>query len=347
SFFQKDIKRALAYSTIENSNFLWLSLLIYLFWVVDPNPEIQKLALAYLVVFYISIIHHSVSKTYQFLSLGYLAKIASSTDTDECKGVGRVSGLSFLASSVGSLSFAMVPGTIGFFSESTFLYLGSIVIDMPVTRSLLILPSLIFISTGLAMGAFSHVKLFLSLMLSVPRKQIEPQTPSAFLTYSLNSLGILILLLPVIAWIPFYIQPELKEILPGLFQTWVFKLSFISLFVIVVSLFLIYSKFRHKIWKRQIWDCGSNYRGEDVSIPGSVISDPLFPSVGRFLLNKTGDAKLDSLFLSLMNKLLGFGRYWIHFFETGELTTYLFLSSISLLFSVGVLLLYQKLFAGM
>ena len=136
SFFHSDLKKTLAYSTVENSNFLWLNLLISKFWMGNENPILNQLGFAFLILFYITLTHHSISKIYQFLSFGYLAKLGGSTSTDECKGIGRISGLPFLASSMGSLSFAMIPGTVGFLSESTFLYLTTVVIDLPTTASI-------------------------------------------------------------------------------------------------------------------------------------------------------------------------------------------------------------------
>jgi formate hydrogenlyase subunit 3/multisubunit Na+/H+ antiporter MnhD subunit len=343
SFFHKDIKKSLAYSTIENSNFLWLTLLLSKLWFHDTDVFIAQLGSSFLVLFYITLLHHSISKVYQFLSFGYLAKIAGTTLTDSCKGIGRIAGLPFLAVTMGTLSFAMVPGTIGFFSESTFLYLCSILIDLPVSQSALILPSLVFISTGLALGGASHCKLYLTLVLSVPTSPInEINVPKNSLKLSLQIMGWLIILIPLFLWIPFaFYQPFIQSI-PTFFTTWIIKISAISIFMVLVSIFVIRSRFWHTIKKREIWDCGSKYRGSDVSIPGSVISDPLYPSLGRYILTPDGESKIDTWFFKTIDRVLSLGRYWIKVFETGDLTTYLFLSAVALLVSISIVLLYHS-----
>ena len=342
SFFHKDIKKSLAYSTIENSNFLWLTLLLSKLWFYDTDPATAQLGFAFLVLFYITLLHHSISKIYQFLSFGYLAKVAGTTLTDSCKGIGRIAGLPFLATAMGTFSFAMVPGTIGFFSESTFLYLCSILIDMPVSQSVLILPSLVFISTGLALGGAAHCKLYLTLVLSVPTSIREIPIPNATLKLSLQIMGGLIILMPLLIWMPFvFYQPFIQSI-PAFFTTWILKITTISIITMLIAVFVIQSRFWHTIKKREIWDCGSKYRGSDVSIPGSVISDPLYPSVGRYILSPDGEPKIDIWFFKMIDRVLSLGKYWIKIFETGDLTTYLFLSAVALLISMSIVLLYHS-----
>ena len=343
SFFHSGLKKTLAYSTVENSNFLWLNLLISKFWMGNENPILNQLGFAFLILFYITLTHHSISKIYQFLSFGYLAKLGGSTSTDECKGIGRISGLPFLASSMGSLSFAMIPGTVGFLSESTFLYLTTVVIDLPLSASTLILPALVFICTGLVVGSAAHLKLFLTLLLSVPRNPPKEQSiPSPFLSRSLSSIGILILAIPILIWMPFYSMDILRSNLSSNFISWIFQVSGISILVIVFGIIVFTTKFSHKIKTRQLWDCGSQFRGHEVSIPGSVISDPMFETMGKYLQLGSGESRIDSSILNLITRILNLGRFWSKFFETGDLSTYLFLSAVGLLFSIGILLAYQS-----
>ncbi|MBK8399155.1 MAG: formate hydrogenase [Leptospiraceae bacterium] len=344
SFFHSDLKKTLAYSTVENSNFLWLNIFLSKYWMNNANPVLAKLSYAFLILFYITLTHHSLSKIYQFLSFGYLAKLANSTNTDECKGIGRISGLPFLASSIGSLSFVMIPGTIGFLSESTFLYLTTVVIDLPLSASTLILPALVFICTGLVVGSAAHLKLFLSLILSVPRNTPKENIlPSSYLSNSLSSIGVIILATPLIIWIPFYYSTHLQSLISEKFIQWIYQVSLISLIVLVFGVIVFVTKFSHKITVRQLWDCGSQFKGHEVSIPGSVISDPMFQSMGKYLQLENGESQIDTIILNFINRVLNLGRFWSAFFEKGDLSTYLFLSAVSLLFSIGLLLAYQSL----
>lgn len=344
SFFHFDIKKALAYSTIENCNFMWLNLLISRLWINDPDPVLHDLGLSFLYLFFITLLHHSLSKVYQFLSFGYLAKRAGSTITDDCKGAGRIAGLSLFGMSMGSLSFAMIPGTIGFLSESTFLYLSATLIGLPITNSEMILPALIFISTGLTVGASAHIKLFLSLVLSVPRNpvsSVEPAPPG--IRISLNALGVLIIAFPSLLIVPFIYNNSFSVPVPEILKSWVWQALFISAAVLAFAVLVFTTRLRHRVKTRELWDCGSGYRNHDVSIPGSVISDPLTQSMGKYLLTESGDSRVDAGLLKVITKILNTGRFWNRFFESGELSTYLFLSAVALLISVTMLLTYQSL----
>jgi hypothetical protein len=64
--------------------------------------------------------------------------------------------------------------------------------------------------------------------------------------------------------------------------------------------------------------------------------------MGKYLQLLSGESRLDTAVLNLINKALNLGRFWKKFFETGELSTYLFLSSIALLIFIGILLVYQS-----
>ena len=110
SFFSKDVKKSLAYSTIEKSNLMCLFLFVASFWIASDVEEYSSLGKSFLVLFYLMLLHHSFSKTFQFLAIGYLCKKAKTNVLDLCKGVGRVSGLSSLELGFGTLSFAAIPG---------------------------------------------------------------------------------------------------------------------------------------------------------------------------------------------------------------------------------------------
>lgn len=61
---------------------------------------------------------------------------------------------------------------------------------------------------------------------------------------------------------------------------------------------------RTKISKRKLWDCGGNYGGADIAIPSDGISDPLFPSLGRYFTNVEGNSRLDEGILQGIIKFL-------------------------------------------
>ncbi|MCB1143399.1 MAG: formate hydrogenase [Leptospiraceae bacterium] len=345
SFFHSDVKKSLAYSTIENSNFIWLLILISTLWRNEANSELAGLSHSFYFLFYITMLHHSISKVFQFLSFGYLSKTAGTTLIDECKGIGRLVPLPFFLKGIGSFSFSMIPGTIGFLSESSFLYLASIIINIPTSQSEMILPSLVFIGTGLALGSAAHLKIFLSFFLSRPAKNLSSIAENPIhkgILFSLYGLGFFIVTIPVLIFLPTVSSPEMVSSLPEYFTRWLLQMSMISVIVLVFSIFVLRFRIFHKIETRRTWDCGSEYRGTGVSIPGSVISDPLFGSLGRYVSRKNGDSIIDTGFLKGIQKILELGRFWNQYMESGDLSTYLFLSSIAILVSVAAFLTYHN-----
>ncbi len=340
SFFNHDIKKSLAYSTVENMNLIWLLLFLYSYFY-SLGMEYQLIRNAFLFLFFLALVHHSISKVFQFLSFGYIVKVAGTTSLNLAKGFGRISELSFLASTIGTLSFCAVPGTLGFLSEGTFLYLASLLLDLPISQSVFILPSLIFISIGLTFGAASHLRLYLSLILSIPRNYNSASTPNKTVSTTLELLGLSIFILPVLFWILSsnyisFIHP------PDILKNWFDKAGILSLISFSFLVFIYYFV-SGKITKRVTWDCGSNYKETDVSIPASVISDPLYDSFGRYMNYENGDSKIDFFLFSLIRYVFQKTRGWVEFTKEAELSTYLFISALSLLFAIAIVILFSGL----
>lgn len=367
SFFSRDAKKSLAYSTVENSNFLWLFLFVSSLWIGSDVEEYNSLGKSFLVLFYLMLLHHSFSKVFQFLSIGYICKKAKSTTIDVCRGVGRISGLSSLQLSSGTMSFAVIPGTTGFIAEGTLLYLISKTIDLStVDDSVFFLLAIVLSLSGLVLGSAAHIRLFLPLVLSVPDKKMKAEIEShphkvpRGVTASLNLLGAAIFILPALLVIPTFIMNkyilcnanstyECINILSGkyaLFANWIpsylliwlFKLSLISITMTIFYLSLVSFRWAHQIYKRRIWDCGSNYAGPELSIPASVISDPLYGSIGRYFINKEGELYIDNAVIGGLIHSLNLGKYWIDKVESGEIAYYILFSALSFLFSLGFII---------
>lgn len=335
SFFNRDIKKSLAYSSIENTNLLLLLLFLYVYFYYIED-SFRLIGEGFLFLLFITFLHQSIGKVYQFLSFGYIARIAQTTSLDEAKGFGRVSGLSFSAMTLGTLSFCGVPGTLGFLSEGSFLYMASLLLDLPISKSIFILPSLIFLSIGLAFGAANHLRLYLSLVLSIPQNANSASTPNKTITTTLEFLGLSIFTIPIALFIFHNIAPDVLEF-PIILEDWLYKVGILSTGV-TVFLFIVYKWRFHKISKRVTWDCGSGYKERDVSIPASVISEPLYESVGRYMSTQKGESKVDSFVFNLILSIFQRGRLWIQFTEGAELSTYLFISALSVLVAISIVI---------
>ncbi|PJZ75045.1 hypothetical protein CH373_03215 [Leptospira perolatii] len=341
SFFHRDAKKALAYSTVENLNFLWLCLFLASEWTTSSDPTLASIGNGFKILFYIGMVHHSVSKLYQFLAFGYLCRLGGSTRLDKLRGVGRLSGLPSLLLGMGTFSFALVPGSLGFLTEVTFFYLLAQVTDLGGAQAAAYLPGFVVLLIGMVVGGLAHVRIYLPTVLSMPspalRAWVEKHgshTVPTTVKTALLSLLILLLILPVLltAYLTWGVQTT---------HTGWFKILFV-MSLLFQSLFLyIFLKRSHRIQKRSTWDCGSEHKGEEVSIPSHIFSEPLYSSLGRFFVNREGLARVDSLFHKYSDKVMDVGKYWRSWTSSGEVSNYLAFSSIILLLSI-VLMAMQK-----
>lgn len=301
SLFSKDAKKAIAYSTVENMNFLFLCILLSALWKDSEVENLKVLSRSFSFLFILSLIHHSISKTFQFLSIGYLTKISGFSNVDQNTGVGRVSGLPSSLLSLGTISFLAIPGTTGFLSEATFVKLVAGVLEIPGQSAILVLPLLILVSSGLVLGAAGHLRIFLGMVLSRPRTGWSENKPFRSVFYSIFLSGALILVVSFgISAYALYYSPTTE----WLDEQWYRSLAIVNFVGLGMIVFVGIIGFRTKIAKRKLWDCGGNYGGADVAVPSDGISDPLFPSLGRYFTNEEGNSRLDEGILQGIIKFL-------------------------------------------
>jgi len=343
SFFSKDIKKILAYSTIEKVNFLWLCLFLHKLWIQGIDAEMDFFAEIFLILFYITLLHHSISKSFQFLVFGNLRDLAGTNSIDEAKGIGRIAGIPFLLLGFGTFSFALLPGTLGFVSEATYLYLISRVVDLESGKSIVILPAMVIFIIGLALGSMAHIRLYLTLTLSMPSDELinrnKGKIPSKYTIYSLVYLSLLLTLIPI-ALTGFMTYTGFFQMDKGLNQ-WFLTLFNVSVISFIFYFIMIYGKFSHRIEKRVLWDCGNNYRGSELSIPASVISEPLHDSLGLTTSMIDGESQLDDWLKKKLINLLNIGKIWIREVESGDISNYIAFSSTSLLITLAIIFFYK------
>ncbi|AOP35747.1 formate hydrogenase [Leptospira tipperaryensis] len=337
SVFAKDVRKAIAYSTIENTNFLMLCLLLSALWKESDVEGLKVLSRSFSFLFFISLIHHSISKTFQFLSVGYLLKLSGSSNIDHNTGIGKNSGLSTALLSLGTISFLALPGTTGFLTEATFVKLVAGVLDIPGQSAILILPLLILVSSGIALGAVGHLRIFLGMVVSRPRVNWPENVPPRLVRYSLTVSGLLILgvSLGISAYTLYYSPTKV-----WLDENWYRGLASVNLIGFLMFLVIGIFGLRTKIERRKLWDCGGNYKGPDVAIPSEGVSNPLFASLGRYFTNEDGSSRLDEAILKGIVKLLDTFKTQVN--EADEETI-----SINLAFSSATVVLLLFLIIGL
>ncbi|EIE01780.1 proton-conducting transporter membrane subunit [Leptospira licerasiae] len=301
ALFSREVKKSIAYSTVENMNFLWLSLLLSAYWQASEQESLRMLSKAFAVLFLISLVHHSISKTFQFLFFGYLTKLSGRSGADENTGIGRISGIPTFLAAIGTMSFLAIPGTTGFLSESTFIKLLSAVLEVADTSAALVLPLLILVCTGLAVGAAAHLKLFLGLVLSRPRTNFEDHGKNTTISVSLFLTGALVLISPlIILSLTNYYAVRVE----WLDFSWFRGIGILNVIGLVILLSVGLLGLRHKIKERKLWDCGGLFGGSEVAITSSALSDPLAAPLGRYFADKAGNSRLDKGFIKILLRIL-------------------------------------------
>lgn len=349
SFFHKDPKISLAYSSIESLNFLWLCLIISEMFQFSVDAELMNLSNSFRILFFLGLFHHSFSKTFQLFSIGMVSRLINSNSSDELKGIGRLLGISPLLLGAGTFSYAVLPGTIGFVSEATYFYLNARILDLPIGRSVFLLPSMIFIFFGIVLGGFTHIKLYMSMFLSKPMDNLKilpfGVSQKRWLYISLLSLALVIFIFPLL--LPFFVElPMLRPFADELLIQWFYSISIVSFISItIVFIFILYDYFNQKkfqTFKKKSWDCGGGYNGHELSVPSTVFSKPLKNSLGRYFVNKIGDSIVDDLIIKSLTSVFTFGTNFVSSTNQAkdeDISKYLAISSMFLIFIFSLLIL--------
>ena len=171
---QRDLKRLLACSSIENIGIIFIGIGLALVGIQTQSP--------YLVVCgffgaFIHIINHGLFKSLLFLGSGALIHGTGSREIDRMGGLARRMPLTAPLFLIGSLAICGLPPLNGFVGE-LFLYIGAITdgINAPLPLAALVAPVLALVG-GLAVITF--VKLYGIIFLGAPRSAAAARSHEA------------------------------------------------------------------------------------------------------------------------------------------------------------------------
>lgn len=290
---QSDLKRLLAYSTIENAGIMTLGLGASMLARSDGHPALASMAAAASLT---HVLNHAVFKGLLFLGAGSVVMSTGTRQLDQFGGLLRRmpwTGLFFL---VGSMSIAGLPLLNGFVSEwLTFQVLllgfhttpGFTRLNYPLSGALLALTS--------ALAAACFVKVFGISFLALPRSTVAAEAhespwvmlaPQAFLATSCVLLGlfpgaVLGALAGVLAWLPgLQAQTPLgwgsvgmtspvasfDHVVPAMFG--------VSLMGSVAAAFVLARRGRLAVRREPTWGCGGELSAR-TEYTASAFSKPL------------------------------------------------------------------------
>lgn len=207
---QHDLKRLLAYHSIENIGIILLGLGLGTLGKATGHPVMQILGYAGALL---HVVNHSLFKGLLFLSAGSVLHATGIRDLERLGGLGRTMPWTSGAFLVGSWAICGLPPLNGFVSE-WLIYLGAfraLGLELGLGRQawpLVILVSLALIG-ALALACFA--KAFGAVFLGLPRTQAAEQAPEAPRTMLLP-MGLLALTCLAIGMAPVLFAPALGRV---------------------------------------------------------------------------------------------------------------------------------------
>lgn len=351
---QHDIKRLLAYHSIENIGIITMGLGVGLVGLATGNQSVAVLGVAGGLL---HVLNHAIFKALLFLGAGAVIHVSGTREIDRTGGLLRLlprSGLFFL---VGSVAICGLPPLNGFISE-LLVYLGlfrQVVAGsgMTVALAALAIPALAVVG-GLAVACF--VKVFGVVFLGVPRQPL-PEHPAVENLPMTAPMGILAAICLLIGVISPLMAPLLETVVAswhpalGLFDfsvTTLAPLGWVSwlnglLIGLIVVLALWYARLlaHSPCGSSETWGCGylapsarMQYTASSFAAPLVALLTPLlrprgdhpvvsgtFPAKGHFH-SHVPEVVLDLLLLPLLG-LLERQTAFLRRFQHGQLHLYI------------------------
>ena len=299
---ENDIKKLLAYSTIENVGIIFTAIALAVIFYVHGAETLAALAL---IAALFHCLNHAIYKSALFMGAGSIVGSCHSKDLNQLGGLIKTMPKTAIVFLIATMSIAALPLFNGFISE--WLIYQSLIQGMQIeSRALtLILPTcvtLIAIVAGFAFIAFS--KLFATAFLGYPRsekaaaaKEVSPMmwAPIALLSSFCIVLGLMPQMLSPI-WLNILHQFNLLtsyevvefnsisgnlETLNQIYSGLPIKIISIAIVVVLIVVFVFRKLFANKLRKDIPWVCGYDLKSQ-AQYNASSFSQPSLRIMKRF-----------------------------------------------------------------
>jgi len=288
ALMQHDLKRLLAYSSVENIGIIVIGLGVGVIGAAKGNMPVAALGFGGAIF---HVLNHALFKSLLFLCAGNVAHAAHYLSIDSLGGLIRKLPRTAFLFLIAALSICGLPPFNGFISE-WFVYLGVFSISKgfsgyPILLAVVGIIGLAFVG-GLAVACFT--KVFGIVFLGEPRNDLPKDCHEAprLLIYPM---GVLALLCAVFGIFPFLVLPFVSAasmvVLPGLAATslgepsltslsWI-SVAFAVLILLTASLFFIRKMiFRKRSVKHAVtWDCGYAFPTPRMQYTAASFAEPV------------------------------------------------------------------------
>src|SRR5659263_49086 len=206
---ESDIKRMLAFSSIENIGIILIGIGASMIFLASGKPVLSSIA-AIAALYHL--LNHSIFKGLLFMGEGSILYSAHTKNIEELGGLIKKMPKSAILILIGVLSISALPPFSGFISE--WLTFQSLLIGFNLNESFpiitLSISAAILALTG-ALAAFCFLKFFGIGFLALPRSKHAEHAKEAN-TPMLIGMGILAALSILLGILPFYVLPVLERI---------------------------------------------------------------------------------------------------------------------------------------
>jgi len=304
---QHDVKRLLAYHSIENIGIIVMGIGVALTGLSTGNSTLFVLGMAGALL---HVLNHALFKSLLFLGAGAVIHIAGTRNMDRMGGLARALPLTSLAFLTGAVAICGLPPLNGFVSE-LLIYLGIFkgfgTTSGAAAAFLGMAAPLLALTGGLALACF--VKVYGCVFLGEPRSPLPEPHESPAMTGAMAILGglcILIGLLPFAAVrmvepVLAVIQPRQGATLPSIQTTaHLYGLS-IAAAVLILLIGLLGWWYRRQLRSRPIgetgtWDCGYAAPAASMQYTASSFAEMLVGIFGGILRPERHRPEVKGLF---------------------------------------------------
>ncbi len=266
---QHDLKRLLAYSSIENIGIIGTGIGLGMIGLGLDNPVLAVLGFAGGLL---HVLNHSLFKSLLFFNAGSVYLATHTRNMEELGGVMKRMPYTALLFLTGSLAICGMPPFNGFISEY-FIYMGLFrsLAGATLTHSIVIVASVVGLSLIGGLAIFCFTKAFGIVFLGEPRSQKAVNISEMGRTMILPQLLTVLLIMIIGLGSPLVVRPMFEMVaqsfgvtMPtmetGSFMSNLSQISIIGgLFVLMLTLLLVYRRLHLK--RRQVeagptWGCG-------------------------------------------------------------------------------------------
>ena len=266
---ETDIKRMLAYSSIENIGIIFLGLGLF---VIFGYYGLQSFAMISLLAALFHAFNHGLFKSVLFLTAGSVVYATETKDIDKLGGLIKNMPYTSIIFLIGAMCISALPPFNGFLSEllifQSFLASGTII--SPLIQLLLIICLSLFALTS-AFAAFTFIKLYNGIFLGVSRSEHAKKAKevNAFMLIAPTILIAICILLGLFA-------PQIFSILG--YTVPLPNMIFLGGLLLIIALIVILGVHIFASKKQRItdtWSCEINSTNENTQYTAIGFSDPM------------------------------------------------------------------------